>query len=51
MDAAFTSFQQRGWGIHVVSAGKRQRRSGHYASQYWLSQTVQAALRPSACSS
>ena len=23
----------------------------HYAGQYWLSQTVQAALRPSACSS
>jgi hypothetical protein len=23
----------------------------YYASQYWLSQTVQAALRPSACSS
>jgi len=28
-----------------------QRGARDYADQYWVSQTVQAALRPSACSS
>jgi hypothetical protein len=42
---AFRSGRDQGSEVRAAA------RYWHYADQYWLSQTVQAALRPSACSS
>jgi len=44
MDAAFMSFQQRGWGIHVVSAKPQRAGTGGAEPSGWA-QALRDAVR------